>query len=251
MLYKRISILLIILGFTFSFGQTYRLEYQFNNYIAVFGETRSLNTTLDYDEQTKESLYKVILKDLNSKAEIKNSNVIVLDTEEIDNELVYSNFNTSEMVIQTQIDIEMMLFTEKIPEIKWNLINESRTENNLKLNKATATFRGRNYTVWYTLDIPVNVGPWKLHGLPGAIVTVEEDKGRYSWQLTGFKKLEDSTIKNPLENKSYKVKDIKDYPKLKFELSERMIAKIKQIGVNATIPKRERSDLELKFEWEK
>ena len=248
---KPIFSLILFYFLTITNAQVYQLDYQFNNYIAVFGETNSFKTTLEYDVENNKSLYTVHLKDITPKNELKNDNVIVIASDEIDNVLVYSDFNTSEMVIQEQIDIEMMNFVEKIPTIKWNLINETKTENNLKLSKATASFRGRNYTVWYTLDIPVNVGPWKLHDLPGAIVTAEEDKGKYSWKLTGIKKLDNSTIKNPLQNKSYAVKDIKDYPRLKFELSDRMIAKIRQIGVNATIPKRERNDLELKFEWEK
>lgn len=154
------------------------------------------------------------------------------------------------MVIQEQIDIEMMNFTEKIPTIKWELSNETKVENDYNLKKATATFRGRNYTAWYTLDIPVNVGPWKLHGLPGAIVSVNEDSGRYSWQLKDVKKIEVSTIKNPLENKTYAVKSIKEYPQLKFETPERVKEKLRKIDSNFIFPKGERIDIELLFEWE-
>ena len=251
MFLKKYFFLLIIIVCKFCFAQTYSLEYQFNNYIEVFNETRSYNATLDYDKVLNKSLYTVLKKDINTNTGLKNGNSIVIGSNNIGNEQIYSDFNTSEMVIHEQIDIEMMNFVEKIPPIQWKLINETKTENNLKLNKATTSFRGRNYTVWYTLDIPVNVGPWKLHGLPGAIVTVEEDKGKYSWVLTGFKKLENSILINPLENKNYPVKDIKDYPKLKFELSERVIAKIRQLSSNAVIHKQPRIDLELLFEWEK
>ena len=236
-------------------AQVYQLDYQFGEYIAIFNKQTLYNTTLEYDVKNDKSLYTVIKINQGTKTGMADDNTIVLGSKKLDNELVYSDFKTSDMVIQEQIDIEMMNFVEKIPTIKWNLINETKTENNLKLNKATTTFRGRNYTVWYTLDIPVNVGPWKLHGLPGAIVTVEEDNGRYTWQLTGVKKLENSTIKNPLENKSYKVKEIKDYPELKFEVPPRIKAKLNNLGFNNSKgvggEKRERIDLELLFEWEK
>lgn len=38
---------------------------------------------------------------------------------------------------------------------------------------ATTNFRGREYIVFYTDNILTNIGPWKLHGLPGLILKVE------------------------------------------------------------------------------
>ena len=171
------------------YAQIYKLDYQFNNHVSILNRTNTYNTTLVYDIPNKVSLYTVIKLKEKAKSE-QNNTSLVIEEKVIDDELIYSNFKTSEMVIQEQIDIEMMNFTEKIPTIKWELSNETKVENDYNLKKAMATFRGRNYTAWYTLDIPVNVGPWKLHGLPGAIVSVDEDKGRYSWQLKDVKKIE-------------------------------------------------------------
>lgn len=232
-------------------GQTYRLTYDFDTYIEVFNKTESYEAMLDFDTQTNESLYTVLIKNKNTKTEIKQGNAIVLGSDFIDDELVYANFNDSIMVIQEQIDIEMMLFKEKIPKIVWNFLNDTKVENKLNLKKATTSFRGRNFTVWYTLDIPLSVGPWKLNGLPGAIATVEEDGKKYTWRLKSFKKVEGLAIKNPLSNSTYVVKSIRDYPNLKFETPERIKAKLRQIDSNFKFVKQERVDLELFFEWEK
>ncbi len=40
-------------------------------------------------------------------------------------------------------------------------------------DEASMTFRGRSYHVWYTPQIPLSEGPWKLSGLPGMILKVE------------------------------------------------------------------------------
>jgi GLPGLI family protein len=42
--------------------------------------------------------------------------------------------------------------------------------------KATTTFRGREWTAWFTIDIPIQEGPWKLYGLPGLILHAEDSQ---------------------------------------------------------------------------
>lgn len=52
---------------------------------------------------------------------------------------------------------------------------------------ATAKFRGRKYKVWFTTEIPSNLFPWKLKGLPGAILKFEDDEGLFSGEATAVK----------------------------------------------------------------
>ena len=55
---------------------------------------------------------------------------------------------------------------------KWKLENKTKKIGSFLCNKATIKFRGRNYTAWYTLAIPVPFGPWKFKNLPGLILEV-------------------------------------------------------------------------------
>jgi len=47
-------------------------------------------------------------------------------------------------------------------------------------------FRGRNYKVYYTEEIPVSYGPWKFYGLPGLIMKVEEKSDTFIWETIGI-----------------------------------------------------------------
>lgn len=71
----------------------------------------------------------------------------------------------------------------------WKLTNENKKVNDLTLQKATTTFGGRNWTAWFTKEIPFQEGPYKFHGLPGLIVELYDDKENYRFELVKSAKI--------------------------------------------------------------
>jgi GLPGLI family protein len=65
----------------------------------------------------------------------------------------------------------------------WKLTKESKKVKDLTLQKATTTYGGRNWTAWFTREIPFQEGPYKFHGLPGLIVELYDDKNNYKFEL--------------------------------------------------------------------
>ena len=65
--------------------------------------------------------------------------------------------------------------SEPTPDIAWTLTDDTLTVSSYLCQQATATFRGVEWRVWYTEEIPSSAGPWRLHGLPGLIVKAEND----------------------------------------------------------------------------
>lgn len=68
---------------------------------------------------------------------------------------------------------------EALPEIPWKITGNQKTIGPYKCQEARGSFRGRTYSVWFTPDLPVPFGPWKLQGLPGLIVYARDD----SWEV--------------------------------------------------------------------
>jgi GLPGLI family protein len=64
---------------------------------------------------------------------------------------------------------------EPTPEMKWTLSDDTVTVCGYICQKATTMFRGVEWNVCYTEEIPSSAGPWRLHGLPGLIVLAESE----------------------------------------------------------------------------
>ncbi len=65
--------------------------------------------------------------------------------------------------------------SEQTPDITWKLSDDTLTVSGYLCQQATATFRGVEWRVWYTEEIPSSAGPWRLRGLPGLIVKAESE----------------------------------------------------------------------------
>ena len=64
---------------------------------------------------------------------------------------------------------------EATPDIAWTLSEDTVTVSGYLCQKATATFRGVEWHVCYTEEIPSSAGPWRLRGLPGLIVEAKSE----------------------------------------------------------------------------
>lgn len=87
-----------------------------------------------------------------------------------------------------KVFIDRYYYTENIPDIRWKLENETKTICGYKCKKATANFRGREWTAWYSPELLQNNGPWKFGNLPGLILKVEDSKGEHIFEATTIRK---------------------------------------------------------------
>lgn len=69
---------------------------------------------------------------------------------------------------------ELCRYTEPISEMEWEIVEDS-TKNILGFEciMACSDYHGRKWTAWFTPELPIQEGPWKLRGLPGLILTAD------------------------------------------------------------------------------
>ena len=103
---------------------------------------------------------------------------------------VLSHFATQEREVDQAIDYDFFSYKEPLSRPEWE-INDSLTvvKGGYPCHPATTTYLGRQWTVWYTPEIPSPAGPWKLWGLPGLIVEATESEGIFSFSLSSFTKM--------------------------------------------------------------
>ena len=78
-------------------------------------------------------------------------------------------------------DGPVLRYQEPLPQIKWELSSEKKTILGYSCQLATCRFRGRNYSAWFTLALPLSAGPWKFSSLPGLILEVYDDTGEVKY----------------------------------------------------------------------
>lgn len=78
---------------------------------------------------------------------------------------------------------------DAIGKLPWQIENGTDTLLGYACQKAKLSFRGRDYTAWFTADIPINDGPWKFMGLPGLILKVEDSMRLFSFSIIGLQQL--------------------------------------------------------------
>lgn len=72
-------------------------------------------------------------------------------------------------------------YAEPLTTPEWVVTDSIKSCLGFDCIKATANFKGREWTVWFNPDIPIPEGPWKLYGLPGLIMEAYDKNHDYEF----------------------------------------------------------------------
>ena len=150
------------------------------------------------------------------------------------------------------LDDEKIINYEKYPKMDWHIEPETKKIDEYVCNKATTLFRGRTYTAWYCIDIPIKFGPWKFNRLPGVIFQIYDETGSFSWSISKIKQVnteEKLVIENDLKLISLE-EFVKKNEKSKNSKTDMMMLKFVDRGAEVIQSEYNRGREKI-FEWEK
>lgn len=99
---------------------------------------------------------------------------------------VFTNLAEESVTHYDKFGEDLGYYIEPLSEMAWNIVEDSTT-NVLGYDcmMAETDYHGRQWKAWFTTELPMPFGPWKLHGLPGLILKAEANGG-FSFAATGI-----------------------------------------------------------------
>ena len=92
----------------------------------------------------------------------------------------------NELTYTDEIFRYLYYYEQELPTIDWQMQDADSVVCGYSCSKAVGKWRGRTWTVWYSMDIPIDDGPWKLQGLPGLILHAEDAQGDFYFTCVGI-----------------------------------------------------------------
>lgn len=102
------------------------------------------------------------------------------------NTYVFTNPYDASLTVYEKFGEDLGYYSEPLSEQQWIVVEDSTaTILGYECILAESDYHGRHWRAWFTPEIPMSFGPWKLHGLPGLILKAEADGG-FSFIATGI-----------------------------------------------------------------
>jgi GLPGLI family protein len=158
---------------------------------------------------------------IDEESGVEEGSVLAIRADE--NPHIFKDHKNKNIYSIERVIMKPFLVKDSMNFFNWKLHDIKKEILGYNCQKATVTYRGRNYTAYFTIDVPIKTGPWKFYGLPGLILQVESDDGVLKINANKIVVNKEAvTINNPYKN--YKLKPISwqeyinEYEKKYFEL---------------------------------
>lgn len=150
--------------------------------------SKDMSLFKSYDKSIADSIKKSSMNE-----SLKTGVIDIRNRKKTTNTEIYKNMYSNKMIIKQKL-INYYIIEDSIPQIKWNIINETKVISDIKCQKAIGKLKGRIYEAWFSTQFPYNNGPWKLGGLPGLIIEAYDTKKEVVFRFDGLQQLEKSSI---------------------------------------------------------
>ena len=103
--------------------------------------------------------------------------------------IYYQLYNEKKTRVAIEYVAHGYVYEETLAMPNWTLQEDTMTILGYLCHRATTHYLGRDWEVYYTTEIPLNRGPWKLWGLPGLIMRATDADHYFLIEMDQFKRL--------------------------------------------------------------
>lgn len=142
----------------------------------------SLETTPQGKNLSRQMLTEALNHYMNTKDESLMSSVVYKT-----HLYVFKALKEKQLYVYDNVGIQGKYhYVEPIEMIDWIVSDFTKNILGYECIMAEADYHGRHWTVWFTPEIPLQDGPWKLQGLPGLILEAFESTFQHSFIANGI-----------------------------------------------------------------
>lgn len=143
--------------------------------VSLFMNYGQYQVMLEEDSIGQENITVGMMIDMNDKYDAKENTYFIVKTYAEKN-LLHNHFTM----------VGTMYYYEAFPDFKWDISSETKEICGMMCQKATSSFRGRVWNVWFAPNIKVCDGPWKFSGLPGLVLSASSEDGDHIFECEGI-----------------------------------------------------------------
>ena len=99
---------------------------------------------------------------------------------------VVKSTNSNTLRYYDSAGMDQYYYDETPEEWMWEISDSTKNVIGYECVKASVDFHGRKWVAWFSPEIPISNGPWKLGGLPGLILEASTADGKYGFVATGI-----------------------------------------------------------------
>lgn len=114
------------------------------------------------------------------------------------------NRKTNDYQCFDQIGQDFYTYAESLEKPVWKITKEVSDIMGYKCYKATTRYGGRDWIAWFTPDISLSEGPWKLRGLPGLILKAETADAQFLYVAIGLERISSKHIEAMDSKRNYR-----------------------------------------------
>jgi len=182
---NKLSLIFVLLT-SFCFGQKMSFIYEVNYRLNRQMSDQFTTKTMILDFVDKESIFRESMDRKSDSLRMNNGSPMLSSGFEnqfyIKKDL--SNHKISKIITNGQ-------FCYLLPiddTINWEISSDKKKIGIYNSQKAVTTYGNREWTVWFSNDIPINDGPYIFSNLPGLIISITDSSGDYKFDLVQVKK---------------------------------------------------------------